>query len=172
MAPETDGTAISRITKPHVSGRGFRREIAHFLLGLSRSRADDLRKAARRIHRTADRDRFAASWWGNSGSYRNAPVRVAKPPSRLAHMVSSTTRQAAADPRALAAKLPAVCPPPPRLLFPFCVSTAPPVLFVASRSLPAGMNHERDGWHRSFCFLRCRGSAPVEMLCVFGRDVR
>ena len=74
--PETDVTTISRITRPHVSGRDFQRDrLAQAAACSSDSRAGRRPPEKRRGESIGqpDRDQLAT---GRSGSYRNAPVRV------------------------------------------------------------------------------------------------
>lgn len=154
MAPKTDGTAIGPGAKPHVSGARLPTSCSD-----SRSpRATYLRERQSGAANPSD-NRFAASWWG-----RTRRDRIGTHPFRSCHenrlgLAGERTwsrarpggRQAAAEPPApravldakaqsyqpSAARAPATAPVSPSVVL-FCVSTAPPVLLVASRLLQWG----------------------------------
>ena len=135
--PETDVTTISRITRPHVSGRDFQRDRPPPRRPARRTREPATpRKAARRIHRTA---RPGSTCDGSVGVVSERTRSCHR--NRLAgrHMVWSTTRR-----RPLAVEPSRRCPAsagrrhgsaPVSVLSP----TAPPELIVTSRSLPGGI---------------------------------
>jgi len=146
--PETDVTTISRITRPHVSGRDFQRDrLAQAASCSSDSRAGRRPPEKRRGEsigdRTADRDQLATS---RSGSYRNAPVRVTKTALQagglgLAAAMALLRFRSVSDSASSG--------------FRSVSDSATRADRNLARSLPGGMNHmihDMDGWRRSFWF--------------------